>query len=265
MAQHLSSRTPWQVTRSVWHALFLREALSRTTTDRFAWFWMLAEPIAMVAVMVAIRAVVSSGQRIGGADSIPWLICGLLGFYLFRENMMRSIGAIDANKALFAYRQVKSVDPVLIRCYVEGLLKTVVFLLFILVGQLMEVNLAPAYPLGALFAWISLWMLGLGIGLVLSALSTLVPEVGKIVRIITLPLMIISGAMVPLNFIPYDLQQYLLLNPIVHGIEILRLFFFPSYQTLSGISMTYLWLCTLSLISLGLLLHLRFEMRLKVQ
>ena len=261
----MSYRTSWQVTRSVWHALFMREAIARTTADRFAWFWMLVEPIAMVVVMVAIRAVVSSGHHIGGVDFIPWLICGLLGFYLFRENMMRSVGAVDANKALFAYRQVRPVDPVLIRCYLEGLLKTIVLLLFILASQLMGLGLMPSDLLGALFAWISLWMLGLGVGLTLSVLSSLVPEVGNIARIISLPLLIISGAMIPLNFIPYDLQQYLLLNPIVHGIESLRMFFFPSYQTLSGISMTFLWFCSLSLISLGLMLHLRFAMRLRAQ
>ncbi|BBB30260.1 ABC transporter permease [Neptunomonas japonica] len=258
-------RNSWQVTKSVWHALFMREALARTTADRMAWFWMLAEPIAMIAVFVGIRAVAASGHRIGGADFIPWLICGLLGFYLFRENMMRSLGAIGASKALFAYRQVKPIDPVLIRCYLEGMLKSLVFLMFILVCSLIGIDLVPDDPLNALFIWAAIWLLGVGVGLTISVLDSLIPEVGKIIRILSLPLMIISGAMIPLNYLPHNLQQILLLNPIVHGIESLRLAFFSSYRSLPDINMLYLWGWGLGLVALGLMLHLRFEMRLKAQ
>lgn len=261
----LSSRTPWQVTRSVWHALFMREALARTTADRMAWFWMLAEPIAMIAVMVGIRAIVASGHKIGGADFIPWFICGLLGFYLFRENLMRSLGAVDANKALFAYRQVKPIDPVLIRCYLEGLLKSFVFLVFILVCSLIGVDLVPDHPLNALLIWSAIWIFGVGSGLTFSALSALVPEIGRVIRILSLPLLIISGAMVPLNYLPHHLQQLLLLNPIVHGIESLRLAFFSSYRSLADINMLYLWGWALGLTAFGLMLHLRYAMRLKAQ
>jgi len=64
-------RSSWQVTRSVWHALFMREAVSRTTADRMAWFWMLAEPAAMIIIMVALRTLaVGSGTKILGAEFI---------------------------------------------------------------------------------------------------------------------------------------------------------------------------------------------------
>nr|WP_281177195.1 ABC transporter permease [Marinobacterium profundum] len=261
----MKTRTPWQVTRSVWYALFMREAVARTMADRMAWFWMIAEPVAVIAIMVAIRSVVSGGRHIAGADFVPWLITGLLGFFLFRENMMRSLGAVESNKGLFAYRQVKTVDPVLVRCFLEGMLKTFIFLLFIATGILLDAGLTPANPMAALFDWISLWVLGLGVGLTLSAASSLVPEIGRLVRIITLPLLIISGVIIPLNYLPHDFQQYVLWNPIVHGLEHMRESFFPEYRSLDGVSLTYLWFWALSLTSLGLILHLRFEMRLKTQ
>ncbi|WP_306422000.1 ABC transporter permease [Marinobacterium sedimentorum] len=262
----MKTRTPWQVTRSVWYAMFMREALARTTADRFAWFWMLAEPIAMIVIMTAIRTLaMGGGKHISGAEFVPWIITGLFGFYLFRENMMRSLGAVGANQGLFAYRQVKTVDPVLIRCFLEGMLKTFIFMLFIFAGLLLDIGLMPADPLGALFDWLSLWMLGLGTGLTLSALDALVPETGRVMRILSFPLLIISGVILPLNFIPHDLRVYVLWNPIVHGLESLRLSFFPAYRSLDGVDLTYLWFWALSLITLGLILHLRFAMRLKAQ
>jgi capsular polysaccharide transport system permease protein len=246
--------------------MFIREALARTMADRMAWFWMLFEPIAMIVVMVAIRAVVMGRmQHIAGAEFIPWMITGLFGFFLVRENMMRPIGAIEANKGLFAYRQVKPIDPVLVRCYLEGLLKSFIFVLFVIAGSLLEINLIPADPLGALFVWLALWGLGFGAGLIFSALAGLVPEIAKVLRIISLPLLIISGVILPLNFIPHDLLAYVMWNPIVHGLESLRAEFFPLYRPVKGTSLVYLWYWVMGMTALGLMLHVRFELRLKRQ
>ncbi len=261
-----SQRTPWQVTRSVWHAMFIREALARTMADRMAWFWMLFEPIALIAMMIFVRTVILGRMRhIDGAEFVPWMIVGMFGFFLVRENMMRPIGAIDANKGLFAYRQVKPIDPVLVRCYLEGLLKTFIFSLFIIAGVLLGIDLVPSAPLEALFIWFSLWCLGLGAGLIFSVLGGLVPEFAKILRIISMPLLILSGVILPLNFLPRDLLVYVMWNPIVHGLESLRAAFFPLYRTVEGSSLIYMWYWILGMVTLGLMLHLYFELKLKRQ
>lgn len=199
------------------------------------------------------------------AEFIPWMIVGLLGFYLFRENLTRSLAAIEMNRMLFAYRQVKPVDTVLVRCYLEFVLKSFILTLFIIGGSLLEFPLIPDLPIEAMFAWFSLWLLGLGLGLVFSVLSTLVNEVGIIVRVTTLPLLLLSGVMIPATIVPYHLQYYFLLNPIVHGIETLRMAFFEHYVTISGISLMYLWYWALASMLIGLILHKHFEPRLKAR
>ncbi|WP_204352885.1 ABC transporter permease [Salinicola peritrichatus] len=256
-------RAPWRVTRSVWFAMFMRETISRTMADRMGWFWMIFEPLAIIAVMVSIRGLFRTGAEVSGADHVPWLIVGLMGFGLFRDNMMRPLGAIEANKGLFAYRQVKPVDPVLVRCFLEGMLRSFLFLLFIAVGSLLKLDLIPDRPLGVMLDWLSLWALGWGAGLTVSVISDLVPELGRVVRILNLPLLLLSGVILPVMYIPHQYQQYLLWNPIVHGLESMRLSFFAGYHTIGGIDMTYLWFWALSLISLGLLLHIRFAAQLK--
>lgn len=261
--QENASRTPWQITRAVWYAMFMREALARTTADRFSWFWMLAEPIAMVAAMAYIRSFISSGRHISGAEFIPWLIVGLLGFFLFRENLQRSLGAIKSNKGLFSYRQVLPVDPVLIRCVLEMVLKSLILFVFIVVCELLGIHLMPANPLLALYHWFALWFLGFGAALTVSAVTELIPDTSHVVRIAMLPLFIISGVILPLNYLPHWLQEYLLWNPIVHGLESLRLSFFDSYRSLNGVDIIYLWFWALSMMALGLMLHIRYQHRLK--
>lgn len=234
--------------------------------DRMAWFWMIFEPAAMILIMVFIRTVVMDKIRhIDGADFIPWLITGLFGFYIIRESLMRSIGAINATSSLFSYRQVKPIDPVLIRCYVEGMIKTFIFLIFIIVGTFLGVNLIPGEPLGALFYWLFLWLLGTSLGLISSAASGLIPELGKIIRLISLPLMLISGVIFPLNFLPHHFLEYLMWNPVVHGLELLRSSFFSSYRPIPNTSFIYLSYWILGCFAFGLALHLRFEQRLKRQ
>lgn len=259
-------RTHWQVTWSVWQALFIREFLKRVAADRLAWFWMLFEPIALIAIMIAIRTVViGRNHYIEGAAYVPWLLVGLLGFFLFRENMMRSIGSIEANARLFAYRQVKPVDPVLARCFVEGVLKTVILLLFIGTMSLLGIDVFPDSFVWAMVVWIGLWLLGVGVGLILSAASSLVPEVGKIVRIFTLPLLLLSGAIFPLHYLPQSVLDYLMLNPVVHGLELLRSFFVETYRPVSGVDPLYFVAWILGASFLGLVMHIRFESRLKAQ
>src|SRR5699024_11407025 len=58
--------------------------------------------------------------------------------------------------------------------------------------------LSTLFPYTTLFrsamaAWFSLWVLGLGAGLVVSVAGALVPEVGKIIRMASMPLLIIRS------------------------------------------------------------------------
>src|SRR3546814_1986671 len=65
-------------------------------------------------------------RTIGGIDTLIWLVLGLQGFFLFRRTASQMAGAIDSNRALFSYRQVKPTDTVLMRGVLEGLLMAMV-------------------------------------------------------------------------------------------------------------------------------------------
>ncbi len=258
-------RTPWQITLSVWHALFLREAVGRLSGARFAWFWMLLEPIAHVVVMVLIRELLGRMRFIINADFVPWLLVGITAFILFREGVTRAMGAIEANKGLFSYRQVKPVDPVLVRAVLEGLLKSVVFILLIAGAMLLGFEILPFDPLGAIGIWFSVWLLGVSLGLVVSVLASLVEEVGRVVRLMMFPLYFLSGVMFPLQVMPHSIQQYLLYNPVAHGIESLRLRFFEGYHTINGIDLLYMYYWIFAATALGLALHIKFSLRLRAR
>ena len=226
---------------------------------------MIAEPAAFMAAMVAIRIFISADYLVTNADFIPWFILGLLGFFLVRDGMMRGLNAIESNKPLFSYRQVKPIDPVIARCFVDGMLQTIVLIIFIFAGLMLGLKMSPDNALVALFIWFSLWCLGLGLGLISSVLGTLIPEIASVIRVLSLPLLIISGVILPLHMFPPWILEYLMLNPIPHGLEIFRLAFFERYHTIPGTSILYFWFVTLSVIALGLLMHIRYADKLKAK
>ncbi|MBK1649525.1 ABC transporter permease [Rhabdochromatium marinum] len=258
-------RTHWQVTWSVWHALFMREVLARTMNDRMGWFWMLGEPMMFIGFMVSIRSFMGRTREIIGAEFIPWLIIGLTGFFLIRNAITRGMSAIQANKALFAYRQIKPVDPLLVRHAMEGMLQTIVLLILLGLAVLVGMDALPDDMLGVGFMWLSLSLLGLGCALVVSVVVRLIPDLERLIKMITFPLLILSGVILPLNRFPPKMLEYLMYNPIVHGLELLRGSYFSGYHLLAGVSLEYFWQWILITLALGLALHTRYEHRLKAQ
>ena len=231
--------------------------------DRFAWFWMLAEPIAHVVLFIAVRELLGRIRLVAGAEFIPWLLVGMIIFFMFRDGMLRSLGAIDANRGLFSYRQVKPVDTVIARAVVEGVLKSFVFLLLIIGFSIFGIDLVPYNPVGVFRIWVMAWAFGLGAGLFFSVANSLVSEVGIIIRMLMLPLYFLSGVIIPLNFLPHDVQVYVLYNPALHLVELVRGFFFESYRPIQGVSEVYVIWWTLIMALLGLAMHARFEFRVK--
>lgn len=265
MANQFVSRNPWQVTKDVWHALFMREIGARITADRFGWTWLFLQPMLHILVMLGIRELLGRGRLIPNVDFISFLLVGLMAFFLFQNAVMRSLGAINASRGLFAYRQIHPVDTVLVRCLVELIIKSIIFLVFIWLAHLFGLPLLPVNPTAAIFFWFGIWLLGTGLGLVLSVVTSIIPEVEKIVSILLMPLYFLSGVMIPLQLLPRSIHPYLLWNPIPHYIENLRLSFFEHYHPIEGISLLYAAFWTVIPILLGLMLHIAFKNRIKAQ
>ena len=256
-----TARTPFSITYSVWKALFLREAVSRLSTGRAAWLWLLLEPLFQIVIMLSIYAVIRM-RTVGGINTTLWLMVGLLAFFMFKRTGTQTQNAVNSNKGLFTYRQVKPVDTVLVRATLEGLITILVAAILFGGAVLFGINTLPVDPLSVLEAFFGLWLLGLGFGLMASVAGELIPEVEKIIGFMMTPLYFVSGLIFPITIIPQPYRDWVLLNPVVHGVEAARLGFAPYYHAVSGLSIAYLYGFSLASIFIGLALHVRFATRL---
>ncbi len=252
-----SYRSPISVTLSVWMALFLREALFRLSTGRAAWMWLLLEPIIHIAAMAIIFSTIRM-KVMGGIDVKVWLTVGMLAFLMFKRTGLQAKKAISANRSLFVYRQVKPVDTVLVRAYLEAFLTIIVSIILCVGMSLFAVDMRPDDPLTVLLAVFGLWLIGIGFGLITSVLIELVAELDKILNIVMMPLYILSGVILPISSVPLPYRDWLLMNPLVHGIEGARLGMSNYYHAVSGLDLIYLYQCALVTVFFGLVLQQRF-------
>lgn len=254
-------RSSLSITLSVWRSLLLREALSRISGGRVPWVWLLLEPIVHMVFMVFIFTAI--GHRvIGGIDIVLWIIVGFLAFFFFRRSATQGLQGINANRALFTYRQVRPVDTVLVRSALEGLIMILILLIVMAGAGLVGKSVFPDDPLTVFAALFGLWLLGLSYGLVFSVPNELIPESGQLLGFAQTPLYLISGIVFPIGMLPHDYREWVLYNPITHGVELARVGYANYYHADPALSLAYLYACALVLIFFGLALQLRFVQRL---
>ncbi|MEJ5992453.1 ABC transporter permease [Ramlibacter sp. PS3R-8] len=256
-----SRRTSFEVTRSVWTALLLRESLTRLFSSRGAWFWLLAEPSFHIAYMMVIFTVVRI-RHIGGIATAAWIMIGVLSFMAFRRTASQSMQAVNSNHALFTYRQVKPIDAVLTRALLEGVLVVVVTLTVMAAAVFFGVDAVPDDPITVMAVFLGMWLLGIGFATTMSIVVELAPEFGKLVNFVMTPLYFISGVIFPIASVPPPYREWVMLNPLAHGVEGARKAFAAHYHGAPETDIPYIYGFALVLIVLGLALHRVFAHKL---
>lgn len=253
----MSGRSSAEIMLSVWKALFLREATFRLFGTRAAWAWLLIEPLSHFAFLTFLFAVIRH-RVVGGIDVAIWLILGLIGYFTFRRTANQMGAAIDANRALFTYRQVLPFDAIVVRGILEGLIMIAAFIVVTLVMFLFGYDVVPHHPLVVLGGFFGLWLLGASLGLAVAVLSELVEEARQIVSMLMMPLYFISGVILPVSAVPPQYRDILMINPVLHGVESMRAGFSSYYHAPEGLDLGYLYLWSGLILAIGLLLYVRF-------
>jgi len=250
----LEKRSPFQITKSVLFALILREMRGRFGAKRFGAFWVFFEPAVQVALIMMIFSFRNVTVR-SGIEFPLFLVSGMIPFFLMRNIALQSMSAVDANRALFAYKQIKPFDTMFARAIVETAIYAVVYIMFqFVLGFFFGYSVAFVNPL----RWLAVMSIGLlfafSLGLLFCMLVEVLPEFKTVLRILFFPLYLLSGVLYPIWIMPTEIMDWLLWNPFVHIIDELRLSTFPNYPDHTGVNILYPFkvAVVLALISLGL-------------
>ena len=235
-------RNKWEIWRDVIFALFARE-LRTGFNDKLGLSWAIVSPIAFIFVLSFIRGRMDGGDT-HGVPTFVFMAYGLILIQMFLQSLQACSGAIKKNKSLFAFRQVQPISAVLAAGMFELLFKIFVVVGIFIIMYFLGIEVYINDPLLMLYCFFVLWWFSMMIGLLFGILMAYVPEVNKILNLVTRPLFFISGVFFALQDFPKEYWHYLNWNPILHAIELTRYAAYPAYGS-EGVSLTFLSVVTL--------------------
>jgi capsular polysaccharide transport system permease protein len=260
-ASTLARRHPWEVQRAVLFALVLREMKARVGGQWVGAVWTLVEPLAHVALLIAILGFLR-GMAVPGVEVPVFLATGLIPFFLFQNLAFRLMDGIDSNRGLFSYRQVKPLDVLASRSLVETLMNLVVYALTLGVLGWLGYHVLPAQPLEALGVNLLLIFFGTGFGIYCAVVSHERPRLRSMLRMLMLPMYFASGVIFPVATLPREYLDILLWNPLLHLVELSRGAFIAAYTPPVGVNGLYPLLFALATAALAMALYRTNRLRL---
>ena len=214
---------------SVIQALMLREMTARFGGMRLGYFWAVAQPSAQVLVFCMIFGMRgSAGMPL--IDYPVFVATGLLPWSLFKTIVTGSMNAVSANAALMNYRQVQAIDTLLARILLEMALAFVVLTILLVSFIYAGFTVTLRDPIEVLQGVGFLIVLGAGLGMLACVLSARMPDATRFIPIAMAPLFFLSGVFFHINTVPDPYRDWLMWNPILHGIEMIRDGFFSTHR-----------------------------------
>jgi capsular polysaccharide transport system permease protein len=213
------------IQRRVLYALLMREVITRFGRENLGVLWLIGEPILFTLGVATLWT--AAGLHHGSPIPIvAFAVTGYSSVLMWRNSANRSGGAIAQNKPLLFHRNVRVIDVLLTRIALEigGATGSFIVLstLFTFIGWMP----LPDDPLKVVFGWLMLAWFGASLALVIGAGTAFSDIVERLWHPAAYLLFPISGAAFMVEWLPVDLQKFVMLLPMVHGVEMLRAGYF---------------------------------------
>lgn len=216
-----SLRAGWQIQVRVIQALIIRELTTRFGRENIGFLWVMAEPL-LFAVLVGLLWRFEKGPSEHGVSIIAFVATGYIPLVMFRSTVSRSVGSFTANASLMYHRQIKILDLILVRFFVE-LIGHMMAYLFIGTFLLVIGEFPMPYDLGyLLLGWLYYALFTLSVAVVVAPLSETSEVIEKVMPVTTYMMVPFSGAFFMVEWLAPNVQAAVLWSPPVHAMEMMR-------------------------------------------
>lgn len=253
----IKQRSGLAVMLAAFHALLMRELQTRFGSYRLGYLWAPLEVLAQVGLMLVIFGAVMD-RVLPGMEYTLFLTAGLVPFYMMNRITLRSLGAVDANKGLLMYRAVRHIDVIIARSFLELVIYFFTFVLLLMILLFFGIGFSIDHLHIVLFCWLTMFLFSLGLALILMIVGHYGGEISKVINVIFSVLYFLSGVIYSVHIVPEPYMSYLMYNPFIHNLELMRHALSPSYPV-HHVSMTYFLSWVALVLFAGLLIYKAFE------
>lgn len=240
-------------------ALLRREMTTRYGRSAGGYFWAVAEPVGMVAMLALVFSAVAHVPPLG-RSFIAFFSTGYIGFSFYRATSETMAGSLVNNWPLLRFPNVNPFDAIVARLILQVLTNLAVAMIvlggaFMLTEEPMRLD-----QLGIVAALGAATVLAAGVGVCNAVLFMVSPLWQRLFPIVNRPLFLVSGVFFLPEDMPNEFQALLAFNPLVHVIGALRRAIYPVYHARHD-DLLYPAGLGLVLLLLGLLLLRRHRTR----
>lgn len=239
--------------RVIW-ALCLREIQGKHGKSRLGYLWQFVKTGFTISIFWFLRTI--GGFYTPYDIAMPlYLLMGAIPWFIFQQTVTLTMSAVQSNEALLTFPQVTTLDLMLGCAIVAWVTEVIVFLfyLFLFIQLGLEVRLVD--PFSFLCGMAGIWLFGLGVGLVLTALNLYVNIIEKLVPMFMRILFFSSGVFFsPEARFGGEYSWLFRWNPLTNYFELLRgAFVFSS--PMDSVKTEYIFYVTIYTLGAGLLLE----------
>jgi len=255
----LLQRNYIQIFLAVQKALFLRELNMRFSVSRIGLFWTFFQPFFQVLLFVIIK-VFLFGRTADNFDYAVFIALNFTAFNMFKNIVIKSMGAFTANRGLFVYKQVKPIDTIIARSMVEVFITGIIILTFMMIGSYFQFDMHVKNLSMVALGYLWLIVFSFSFALFLAVANTFIQSVSNIIGFLMYALMFGSALFYTVDMLSPELQTLLLYNPLTHFMEMIHGFYFYTLDD-RYVDYSYMALWTVTLLFIGLWLYIKLEKR----
>ncbi|MGK9235605.1 ABC transporter permease [Inquilinus limosus] len=233
-------------------SLMLREMRMHAKHSRLSYLLEMLEPMLQLTMMMTVFAAIGR-QADFGTSMLLFLGTGMIPYFTFVHISSKAMGAVRGSGLTKSVPLVKPLDLMLARSFLETLqLAVVAILLFSFIYVVIGVRDAwPARPLTAVSAFAAITAAAIGVGIVNGVIGSFFRLWAVVYGVFGRSLLFLSAVFYVPDYMPTQIRDWLVWNPVLHGVEWFRTGFYPTYPTLC-LDKTYLLSWALGSIFLGL-------------
>jgi capsular polysaccharide transport system permease protein len=244
----------FQIQRDVIYALLLRELSSRFGKSRGGFLWVLVEPVAHLVLPILIFGFIRQ-RLMPGVEFPVFLVYGFLPFLLFKAICLQIVDGVNAGQGLLSYRQVLLMDVFIAKAMAHLVIQTVVFVIVLTGLGMLGYQVLPPHPVELAGVLALTAVLAFGLGVVLAAIASLIPDARAVIHVMFMPLYFMSGILFPVTRFSDEWVRWLAINPVLHLVELTRVAGVHGYVPMKYLSLAYPVTLALVATVIGLMLY----------